>query len=392
MKTNILTTGILAILSTGIRYAADTATADGANGTAESVAAAVLSHAEFLAQHPIVETATIELKKLVIDAGTQPRVAIGDETVKDYAETIKQAVKTEQPNPFDSLPPESLPQVFRDPTGRCVLADGFHRYGAHKGAHVKEMTVAIRNGTERDALRFSLGTNTSHGVQRTNKDKQRAVKLALNDPEWATMSNTEIARTAGVSEFLVRELRSTVKAPTVRTVTVRGKKTTMNTAAIGKGKGGGKKGDKAAAKAAKAAAKKGGKKGSRDAIVETSTPATGSKQQEAEQEIQRLLIKISEAIGGEEGGKVRRAVNDGALELTPRDIRDWAGMDAKKIKNIAPLVTGGARMKPAKAFEFVHSQLNEKVIADLHNRALGSGGKYTYEDDNVTITVTHNKK
>lgn len=329
--------------------------------------------AEFLALHPIVETAYIEVKKIVIDAGTQPRVAIDDDVVKEYAETIKTAIKDEQPNPFDNLPDDKLPQVFRDSTGRCVLADGFHRYGGHKGAHAKEMKVAIRAGSERDALVFSLGTNQEHGVRRTNRDKARAVKIAFTMPEVKDWANTDIARLCGVSEFMVREARPAKAAAATRQVTIRGKKTTMKTSAIGKGKGGGAKGKKAAAKG----------KGA------SGTPTTPPP--DAAAELDAHLRKIAEACGTA-GGEFRKAVNAGTLEISAREVRDFAGFDTKVMKRVLPLVTGGLRMKPTKAFEFIQSALNPKFVAEVENRALAEGGKYEFENDTVKIVVTRKSK
>ncbi len=380
----ILSTGIFALIaSSGLMFAPDTATGDAPAGETPATPEppVMVTLAQFLRDHPIIETLSLELKKIVITEGTQPRVAISDDVIKEYSDTIQHAEKAAEVNPFDTLPDDKLPQVFRDPTGRCVLADGFHRYGAHKNAKAKEMKVAIREGTARDALLFSLGTNKDHGVQRTNKDKARAVKLAVNDPEWSLWTNTEIARLCGVSEFMVRDARPATKSPTVRKVINKsGKASTINTGGIGKGKGGGAKGKKAAAKKAG----KGGK-----AATGADAPPAG---QTAAQELDKQLQKIATAIGGAEGGKIRSAVHDGSLKLSPREIRDWAAMDDKKIKQIAPLVTGGARMSPTKAFDLVTSELSEKVVTDLHNRALGNGGTFEFETEDVKITVKHKKK
>jgi hypothetical protein len=254
-----------------------------------------------------------------------------------------------------------------------VLADGFHRYGGHKGAHAKEMKVAIRNGSERDALTFSLGTNQEHGVRRSNRDKQRAIKIAFTLPEVASMPNTEIARLCGVSEFMVREARPAKAAASTRQVTIKGKKTTMDTSAIGKGKGGGKK-------AAKAAAKK-----SKKAAAAATTPKV-----DAAQELDGYLKKIAEHTGAA-GGEFRKAVQAGTLDISTREIRDFAGFAPAMIKRVLPLVTGGLRMKPTKAFDFITSELPEKMVAELDNRALADGGTYTYENDTLTITVKRKK-
>lgn len=328
---------------------------------------------EFTA-HPIVETEDLELRLIVIDAGTQARSALDEDVMAEYTTVIKDS----EVNPFDALPDDQLPQVFRDPTGRCVLADGFTRYGAHKKAKAPTMRVAIREGTQRDALIFSLGANQSHGQRRTNKDKIRAVRIAVNDPEISTLSNMEIARICGVSESMIREARPAIKAPAARKVARDGKIVTMDTAAIGKGKGGGKKG----AKAAKAAAKKSGKNGA-------SSPAAP---EDKTVEIDKLLSKIADA-GGAEGGKLRAAVLDGALPLPLPELRALSEFSKDKIKSVLPLVTGGPRLKPTKAFDFIGSLLSDKIQEELHNRALGSpNGKYSFEGDGFVIECKIVKK
>lgn len=367
MKHTIIAGSIFAALPS-IRFAADkgdNATTGSGTATAEGGTPPTPEPFVLPVTPPVAETSEIELKKIVIDAGTQPRVAIDDEVVKEYAEVIKACIKNEQPIPF---PPVT---IFRDATGRCVLADGFHRFAAHKMAHAKEIAVEIRDGDERAALLFSLSANQTHGVRRTNKDKQRAVKIAVNDEQLRTLGNSEIARLCGVSEFMVREMRPAAKTPTTRTVTIRGKKTTMKTGAIGKGKGGGAKGAKGKGKGkAEAAAPKGNKK------------------EEDAKELDRLLLKIVDAVGAPEGGKFRAAVHDGSLELSLRDIRDMASIAPAKQKAILPLITGGPRMKPAKAFEFVCSELPEKMQTELFNRAIGSdGGKYVFEGEGFKVTV-----
>src|SRR5690606_10052699 len=67
-----------------------------------------------------------------------------------------------------------------------------------------DMAVLVTDGTERDARRLSLGANATHGRARSNDDKRHVVNVCLNDPEWKTWSNYEIAKACGVSEHLVR--------------------------------------------------------------------------------------------------------------------------------------------------------------------------------------------
>ena len=74
-------------------------------------------------------------------------------------------------------------------------------------ANLEWISSEVRKGTHRDAILYSVGTNSAHGLPRTNADKRHAVMLLLNDEEWAAWSNREIARRCAVSEHLVRSLR-----------------------------------------------------------------------------------------------------------------------------------------------------------------------------------------
>lgn len=324
---------------------------------------------QFLLDHPILETISLEIKKIVIDAGTQPRVAIDGDVINQYAEVIKAAKKNEEPNPFDMLPDDKLPQVFRDETGRCVLAEGFHRIGGHKLAHEKEMKVAVRAGTERDALLFSLGTNKEHGLMRTNKDKARVVKTFLKDPVWAKHSNSAIARFAGVSEFMVRDMRKSIGEPVERVVVMKGKTTTMNTSGIGK---------------------KGGKKATKKKAPKGGAAASTGKAPKVEDE-SREVVKIQKVLGGKEGEDFLTSIKDGSLELSKRDIRDWASLSDLKIKNIAQFVLSG-EMKPHAANQMLLGGIPEKWHDTLHNLAIGNGGTYVFKGEGFKVTVEHTGK
>lgn len=181
-------------------------------------------------------TKTIKLDQVRIDGGTQSRAALNDEAVADYAATIREGT---------DFPPIV---VFHDGKHHW-LADGFHRYHAYRQAGAVEIAVDVREGTKRDAKLFSAGANGDHGLRRTNADKRSAVAILLDDAEWSTWSNSEIARRAVVGEALVRSLRSerSEETPAERSYTTKhGTKARMKTGKIGKSKE-----EKAADKAAR---------------------------------------------------------------------------------------------------------------------------------------------
>jgi len=135
---------------------------------------------------------SLPLTKIVADGDTQPRAAIHDDTVLDYAESLAAGTR---------FPPLA---VFHD--GTCHwLADGFHRFHGARKAGLKTLPCELHEGTVEDARWYATGANTTHGLRRTNADKRRAVKLALQlHPEY---SDRQIAEHCGVSDFLVRDAR-----------------------------------------------------------------------------------------------------------------------------------------------------------------------------------------
>ena len=89
------------------------------------------------------------------------------------------------------------------------LADGFHRLRAYVMAVPGEpIECNVYQGSLEDAQWHSYSVNKTHGIRRSNEDKQRAVTMALGHPNAAGKSNVQIAEHCGVSEFMVRKHRT----------------------------------------------------------------------------------------------------------------------------------------------------------------------------------------
>lgn len=165
---------------------------------------------------------TINIADIRVNGGTQSRASIDRGVVSDYAEAVRDGAT------FPAI------TVFFDGSSYW-LADGFHRYEAYSAAQVYDVPADIRQGTQRDAILFSVGANASHGLRRTNDDKRRAVLTLLNDPEWSAWSAREIARACGVShDYAARMKREVSSDDSERTYTTKhGSTATMQTANIG---------------------------------------------------------------------------------------------------------------------------------------------------------------
>jgi FtsZ-binding cell division protein ZapB len=150
----------------------------------------------------MMERKLIGLDAIRIDGGTQSREKIDEIIVGEYADLIEDGVV------FPAV------RVYFDGVSH-YLADGFHRYHAHRKAGKGSIEADVEKGTLRDAILYSLGANHEHGLRRSNADKRKAVQAMLDDFEWQEWSNGEIARRCHVSERLVANMRGS-DAPEVR--------------------------------------------------------------------------------------------------------------------------------------------------------------------------------
>lgn len=139
------------------------------------------------------EPTNLRLDQIRIDGGTQPRVAIDQAVVDEYADDYGNG---------KNLPPVV---VFFD-GANYWLADGFHRYWANRKINCNHIFAEVHQGTRRDAIFYSVGANADHGLRRSNDDKRKAVLTLLQDSEWSRKTQDEIAQACRVSLRLVNKL------------------------------------------------------------------------------------------------------------------------------------------------------------------------------------------
>lgn len=142
----------------------------------------------------------LKLEQIIIDKGTQTRDEIDQKTVTEYAEALMNK---------EIFPPVI---VFHDGIN-YYLADGFHRYFANKQVKSTHIEADVTNGTLRNALEYALGTNDKHGLKRSIKDKRKAVLIALDDIEYGSLTNREIAKICRVSHTFVNSVKESLEKP-----------------------------------------------------------------------------------------------------------------------------------------------------------------------------------
>jgi hypothetical protein len=139
----------------------------------------------------------MKITQLKIELQTQSRVNINQETVAEYADAMMDG--------------EKFPPVVAFYDGKeYYLADGYHRYFAAKKARLDDIDCDVKNGTLRDAVLFSVGVNSAHGLRRSNEDKRKAVMTILDDVEWAEWSDITIAKKCQVTGAFVGRVRKTL--------------------------------------------------------------------------------------------------------------------------------------------------------------------------------------
>jgi ParB-like chromosome segregation protein Spo0J len=138
----------------------------------------------------------LDIAKIKIDGDTQPRMAIDQNVVAEYADLLESGT---------TFPPV---QVVSD--GAVFwLVDGFHRYFAHRKLARKEINAQVVTGLQEEAQWLSLAANKAHGLRRTNNDKAKAVIKALKmKPD---MSDNAIAGHVGVSQPTVSKYRASIE-------------------------------------------------------------------------------------------------------------------------------------------------------------------------------------
>jgi hypothetical protein len=140
----------------------------------------------------------MKIKDIRLDKDLQSRAYINEDTVAEYAEHMLDGAK---------FPPVTL---FFDSV-YYWLADGYHRYYGYKKAGIEDIEIEVINGTRRDAILYSLGANSKHGLPRSNDDKRKAVMTLLDDMEWCEWADREIARVCGVSSMTVGRIKKSLQ-------------------------------------------------------------------------------------------------------------------------------------------------------------------------------------
>lgn len=141
--------------------------------------------------------AQIPLKLISRDTALQIRCANDQDQIDNLVSAIEEGVKLPPVDLFLSISPNGYP-IYN-------IGDGWHRILAHQTMDKETILANVHRGDRKDALKFALGANSTHGLRRTNKDKRRAVEIATG--EFPQLSDRQLAEICKVDHKTVARYR-----------------------------------------------------------------------------------------------------------------------------------------------------------------------------------------
>ncbi|MFI4861344.1 MAG: ParB N-terminal domain-containing protein, partial [Phycisphaerales bacterium JB063] len=142
-------------------------------------------------------TQTLKIDDIRTDGDIQPREAINEDVVAEYA------ARMEEGDTFPAV------VVYADGSDNW-LADGYHRVMAATRNGWIAIDAEVRKGTKTDAMWFASSANRANGLRMTNADKKRAVMHAVK--ARPSESDNAIAKHVGVSQPTVTKYRTALEA------------------------------------------------------------------------------------------------------------------------------------------------------------------------------------
>lgn len=101
------------------------------------------------------------------------RLQVHDKIVEDYRELLAEGTDLGLLEAVEELDPAG------ETTGRLLLADGFHRWEAHRQLHHETVLCRIRPGTLLTGVLLAAKLNGGRGLQFTRADRIRVAEQLL---------------------------------------------------------------------------------------------------------------------------------------------------------------------------------------------------------------------
>jgi len=144
----------------------------------------------------------LKINSIVVRTGLQLRDKTSPKIVADYAAAISRGAV---------FPPILAARI----DGVITVIDGFHRMAAHIRANKDSIRAyVIDNVTMSEAMHLAATANLTNGLHLTTKDRMKAARALIDQPEFSKLSLREIGRRVGISHTQVKRLRRELEGKT----------------------------------------------------------------------------------------------------------------------------------------------------------------------------------
>lgn len=133
---------------------------------------------------------------VLLNSATQLREEINTATVAEYAEAMAGGV---------AFPPLVLFADQVGPGAKYLIGDGWHRLLAYEANGDVTVPAVVHVGGLERAVKYALSANARHGLKRSNADKQKAVRVALE--RFGELSDRAVAELCAVDHKTVAAAR-----------------------------------------------------------------------------------------------------------------------------------------------------------------------------------------
>lgn len=140
---------------------------------------------------------------IALDPDLQPRAQIDETVLTEYTHLLASG---------HTFPPIT---VFFDGASYW-LADGYHRWHAHRALSLAQIEAEVRQGSKREAMLHSLAANAEHGKQRCSSDLRKAYAIAVANQLVRADDAQGLAKLLRCSERWGRELTREAREATQR--------------------------------------------------------------------------------------------------------------------------------------------------------------------------------
>lgn len=319
------------------------------------------------------QTIVLPLSALTFSGKIQARSTIDRTALEDYVRDAKEAKDKGADSPFPSIKAAKRGDQY-------LVYSGFTRGNALKKVGYEETKVDVIDGeklSDDDLFMLAMDENARHGARTTNEDRRHNLARIVKMEKYKDYSNNALVPLVGASEFFIRQHRPAASGGTKRTAVSRtGKKTEIKTGNIGKKSG--KKGKSVVEDATNDENK------ALDEALNGAAPTPPSSSN-IDDETNKALTKICSVVtdhksGQFRGDELRKAIENGTLKISAKEIREWAATSDARIKQVAPLVIN-RRIPVARAFKIIDDPVtSDTKVAKLLNLAVVGGGYVVGQD------------